>query len=86
MNQKALKTLEFDKIIHRLTEHAASVGAKKKCTELVPVTSLWEIERAQTQTADALRRIWQKGSISFGGIRDIRGSIKRLEIGITDCP
>ncbi len=81
MNQKALKTLEFDKIIHRLTEHAASVGAKKKCMELVPVTSLWEIERAQTQTADALRRIWQKGSISFGGIRDIRGSIKRLEIG-----
>lgn len=81
MNQKALKTLEFDKIIHRLTEHAASVGAKKKCTELVPVTSLWEIERAQTQTTDALRRIWQKGSISFGGIRDIRGSIKRLEIG-----
>lgn len=81
MNQKALKTLEFDKIIHRLTEHAASVGAKKKCTELVPVTSFWEIERAQTQTADALRRIWQKGSISFGGIRDIRGSIKRLEIG-----
>lgn len=52
MNQKALKTLEFDKIIHRLTEHAASVGAKKKCTELVPVTSLWEIERAQ----DADRR------------------------------
>ncbi len=81
MNQKALKTLEFDKIIHRLTEHATSVGAKKKCMELVPVTSLWEIERAQTQTADALRRIWQKGSISFGGIRDIRGSIKRLEIG-----
>ena len=81
MNQKALKTLEFDKIIHRLTEHAASVGAKKKCTELVPVTSLWKIERAQTQTAYALRRIWQKGSISFGGIRDIRGSIKRLEIG-----
>ena len=81
MNQKALKTLEFDKIIHRLTEHAASVGAQKKCMELVPVTSLWEIERAQTQTADALRRIWQKGSISFGGIRDIRGSIKRLEIG-----
>ena len=81
MNNKALKTLEFDKIIHRLTEHATSVGAKKKCMELVPVTSLWEIERAQTQTADALRRIWQKGSISFGSIRDIRGSIKRLEIG-----
>ena len=29
MNQKALKTLEFDKIIHILTAHAASEGAKE---------------------------------------------------------
>ena len=81
MNQKALKTLEYDKIIHRLTGHAASTGAKERCEKLQPSSSLWEIERAQTQTADALRRIYQKGSVSFGGIRDIRGSIKRLQIG-----
>ena len=81
MNQKALKTLEYDKIIHRLTGHAASAGAKERCEKLQPSSSLWEIERAQTQTADALRRVYQKGSVSFGGIRDIRGSIKRLQIG-----
>ena len=81
MNQKALKTLEYDKIIHRLTGHAASAGAKERCEKLPPSSSLWEIERAQTQTADALRRVYQKGSVSFGGIRDIRGSIKRLQIG-----
>ena len=81
MNQKALKTLEYDKIIHRLTGHAASTGAKERCEKLQPSSSLWEIERAQTQTADALRRVYQKGSVSFGGIRDIRGSIKRLQIG-----
>ena len=81
MNQKALKTLEYDKIIHRLTGHAASAGAKERCEKLQPSASLWEIERAQTQTADALRRVYQKGSVSFGGIRDIRGSIKRLQIG-----
>ena len=81
MNQKALKTLEYDKIIHRLTGHAASTGAKEHCEKLQPSSSLWEIERAQTQTADALRRVYQKGSVSFGGIRDIRGSIKRLQIG-----
>ena len=81
MNQKALKTLEYDKIIHRLTEHAASAGAKERCEKLQPSASLWEIERAQTQTADALRRVYQKGSVSFGGIRDVRGSIKRLQIG-----
>ncbi len=81
MNQKALKTLEYDKIIHRLTGHAASMGAKDRCEKLQPSASLWEIERAQTQTADALRRVYQKGSVSFGGIRDVRGSIKRLQIG-----
>ena len=81
MNQKALKTLEYDKIIHRLTGHAASAGAKERCEKLQPSSSLWEIERAQTQTADALRRVYQKGSVSFGGIRYIRGSIKRLQIG-----
>ena len=81
MNQKALKTLEYDKIIHRLTGHAASAGAKERCEKLQPSSSLWEIERAQTLTADALRRVYQKGSVSFGGIRDIRGSIKRLQIG-----
>lgn len=81
MNQKVLKTLEYDKIIDRLTGYAASAGAKKCCAELTPSASLWEIERAQTQTADALTRIFQKGSLSFGGIRDIRGSMKRLQIG-----
>lgn len=81
MNQKALKKLEFDKIIHILTGHAASAGAKELCEKLRPFTSLTEIEQAQTETADALRRIYRKGSVSFGGIRDVRGSMKRLEIG-----
>lgn len=81
MNQKALKKLEFDKIIHILTGHAASAGAKELCAGLTPSDSILEIEKTQEETADALRRIYRKGSLSFGGIRDIRGSLKRLEIG-----
>ena len=81
MNQKALKTLEFDKIIHILTGYAASEGAKDMCRKLVPYDNIGDVERAQRETADALRRIYRKGSVSFGGIRDIRGSLKRLEIG-----
>ena len=81
MNQKALKTLEFDKIIHILTSHAASEGAKEMCRKLVPYDNINDVERAQRETADALRRVYRKGSVSFGGIRDIRGSLKRLEIG-----
>lgn len=81
MNHKALKTLEFDKIIHILTAHAASEGAKEMCRKLVPYDNINDVERAQRETADALRRVYRKGSVSFGGIRDIRGSLKRLEIG-----
>ena len=81
MNQKALKTLEFDKIIHILTAHAASEGAKEMCRKLVPYDNINDVERAQRETADALRRVYRKGSVSFGGIRDIRGPLKRLEIG-----
>lgn len=81
MNQKALKTLEFDKIIHILTAHAASEGAKEMCRKLVPYDNINDVERAQRETADALRRVYRKGSVSFRGIRDIRGSLKRLEIG-----
>lgn len=81
MNQKALTKLEFDKIIHILAGHAASAGARELCNHLLPSDSLSDIRQAQSETSDALRRVWQKGSMSFGGIRDIRGSVKRLEIG-----
>ncbi len=81
MNQKALKVLEFDKIIHMLADHAASAGAKELCRNLQPMDRLAEIDLHQQETADALRRIYRKGGLSFGGIRDVRGSMKRLEIG-----
>ena len=81
MNQKTLTKLEFDKIIHILADHADSAGAKELCMNLIPSDSLSEIRQSQTETADALRRIYKKGGLSFGGIRDVRGSLKRLEIG-----
>ncbi len=81
--EKALKTLEFYKIIERLETLAGSSLGKEKCRELKPVSDLEEIRTAQAETAAALSRIYRKGSLSFSGIPDIRGSIKRLEISST---
>ncbi|MBU9724393.1 endonuclease MutS2 [Diplocloster modestus] len=81
MNAKALHTLEFHKIIDRLTEHAASQSGKDLCRHLTPSDDLSQIRLLQSQTADAFSRILKKGSPSFGGIKDVRGSLKRLEIG-----
>ena len=81
MNPKALKTLEYNKIIDKLTEFAGSALAKEMCRNLQPSTNLYEIQALQKETSDALSRIYQKGAVSFRGVCDIRGSIKRLEIG-----
>lgn len=81
MNQKALKVLEYDKIIQLLAEQATSDAGKKRCLELVPMTDMQLITDAQAQTADALSRIYRKGNISFGGLKDPGFQMKRLEIG-----
>lgn len=83
MNEKALKTLEYYKIIDMLEAFATSSIGKNKCRQLRPLDNLTEIETMQQETADALSRIYQKGSLSFSGVKDVRGSLKRLEIGST---
>ena len=81
MNQKVLKTLEYTKIITQLESHAASPLGKALCRELSPSSDLEEIRTRQAQTTDAVNRVRLKGSVSFSGLREIGGSLKRLEIG-----
>ncbi len=81
MNQKVLKTLEYNKIITQLAAHAASEKAKELCLSLTPSDDKEAIETALMQTDHALSRIYKKGSVSFSGIHDVGASIKRLEIG-----
>ena len=83
MNTKSLKTLEYTKIIDLLVSHSCSAGAQQMCRELVPMTEKNEIEQAQQETSDALIRVYKHGRISFGGVHDVRSSLKRLEIGST---
>lgn len=83
MNEKVLKTLEFNKIIDKLKELAGSAIGKEKCAQLKPISDIEEIRTLQSETAAALNRIYRKGSLSFSGIHDIRPSIKRLEIRST---
>ena len=83
MNQKVLKTLEYNKIIDILTDKADSEPGKKLCRELTPSTDLEEIRQAQAETKDALARLFKVGSTSFGNNRDLGFSIRSLEVGST---
>ncbi len=81
MNYKSLTTLEYNKIIDKLVSFAASEPAKLRLKKLVPMNDINDINYALAQTNDALRRIYAKGCVDFNGIKDIRASVKRLEVG-----
>lgn len=81
MNEKVLNTLEYHKIIHMLTELASSPPGKEACAALLPASDPELIRQAQTETEDALNRIFKKGAPSFSGNQDLTYMVKSLEIG-----
>jgi len=81
LNNKSLSTLEYNKIISRLVSFACSDGAKQILHKLEPMTDIDKINTALDYTNDALTRVYQKGSVDFSRIKDIRGSIARLKVG-----
>ena len=81
MNDKTLITLEYNKIIDLLINEADSTPAKEVIRKLKPMTELSKIEQAQLETSDAVTRLFQKGSISFGSNRSMAYTVRSLELG-----
>lgn len=81
MNEKVLKTLEYNKIIEHLADFACSNEAKQRCLSLHPLTDKAQIEHLQQQANDAITRLFKGGNLSFSGVSSIHDSLKRLEIG-----
>ena len=81
MNEKVLKTLEYNKITEKLEGYAATDMARRMCHELQPMTDITSIEAALSNTNDALGRSITHSAPSFGGFADCRMCIKRLEAG-----
>lgn len=83
MNQKVLRTLEYNKIVERLAEYAFGADTRERCLSLLPSTSLSEITNAQQQTKDAMNRSLKKGRLDCSGIKPLSSAIRRVEIGGT---
>ena len=81
MNEKALQTLEYHKIIERLCERATSAPGRALCAALKPYDVPDTINRMQDETSAALGRLLRKDCPSFSGAKDLFGSLKRLEVG-----
>ncbi len=83
MNDGAIKTLEFRKIVEQLADQASSELGKERCLSLSPYPALSEIESAQKETADALARLLKNAGVSFFANGSIFASITRLDKGST---
>jgi len=81
MDDRTVRILELDKILNKLIGSCASELGKEKARSLVPQKQTQAVERMLRETTDAVDFILRRGSPPLGGLHDIRGSLKRAEIG-----
>lgn len=81
MNEKALKILEYNKIIDMLCESTVSVMGRDIAADLKPSGDLNEIKELLQETTEAVNLILKKGNIPIGGVQDIRIALKKVKMG-----
>lgn len=72
MDEKALTTLEFFKILERLADYAAFSASAELVRALRPTNELEEALRRQSRTSEARRLLDTNADITVGGARDVR--------------
>ncbi len=81
MDLSVLQTLEYHKVRAMLADRSSSTMGRELAEELVPTNELAEVQRRIAETGEAREIIDAMSNIPLGGIRDIRGMLKRAEVG-----
>jgi DNA mismatch repair protein MutS2 len=81
LNPKIIKTLEYQKILHKVAHHASTSLGKETAEKLEPKGD-FELVKLRLQATDEAVNVERlKGNAPFGGIRDIRAPLHRARIG-----
>jgi len=86
MDEKALHTLEFPKVLERLARHTAFSLSAERAREVRPAPSLAEALRLLGETGEARRLLKDQPQTSIGGARDIRTSLENASRGLALTP
>ncbi|MDN4527071.1 endonuclease MutS2 [Fictibacillus fluitans] len=81
MQGRVQRVLEYTKIIEQLKKHASSSLGRQRAEQLQPSIDFEEIRHWQDSTDEGVNVLRLKGQAPLGGIRDIRASLKRTQIG-----
>ena len=86
INEKTLKTLEFDKVRVMLSKTCPTAGSAQLALSLTPDDIAERVERRQKRTTDAKRLCDAKGMPSFGGVKDVGDICARAQKGAVLFP
>lgn len=78
---KAIKTLEFDKILNILISYCPIEAAHERILSISPSVSAEEIKKRLRETSEAKLLIQTKSSPSFTGVKDITNHLARADKG-----
>lgn len=79
--EKSLNTLELPAVLSMLSAEAVSESAKQAALNLQPSDDVHEVKRRLDETSAAKTMMVVRGSPSFSGIKDVRPSLSRADLG-----
>ena len=81
LQEKSYRILELPTILDMLATEAISETAKETALSLRPFTDIHNVKARLKETSAAKTLMVLKSSPPFSGVKDIRGAIKRAELG-----
>ena len=79
--EKSIRTLELQAVLEMLAQQAVGDTAKERARELRPSGESAEVRRRLAETTAAKTMMTVRGSPSFSGIKDVRPSLSRADLG-----
>ena len=79
--EKSLRTIELPAVLELLAQKAVSDTAKELAMSLRPSGDWGEVQLRLAETGDAKKMMETKGSPSFTGLKDVRPSLARADMG-----
>ena len=78
---KSLRTLELPAVLELLAAEAVSGAARDLARTLSPSGDRAEVSRRLDETSAAAKMMVVSGSPSFSGVKDVRASLQRADMG-----
>ena len=79
--ERSCLTLELPAVLDMLAREAVSEAAKQRAAMLAPSADEAEVRRRLSETSAARGMMVTRGSPSFSGVKDVRASLQRADMG-----